>query len=474
MVFRLRSVLTLLVSLCLVSHLVLAEESGESERVLCRVVPPLANITTAEDRTAEEQFCGIDFTSSSVALCPKTWSTSPAALVYDLSGTEWQGKATEFEKEVCAIGGHARDQAHSELAIFKNSLNGRETSGTFAPSSLLYYHFSRLLETRLQVPVAVLAEFPAEAYHHRVVNPGLADSQGNRTKMLHAGWLEMDKALAAPAAYPNRRELFTANHERVWGVFLLQEGRRYGAEVNGTRASGWGDGQNLDFQKTAPFLALRQNLPLEQAVAFGVTQSRKDPKVAAELPAEISPIQVAWWMHEITEIVILDSILKQQDRIGNIDYLWRWVWLQDEELQIAAKKPEVATAIKLRVTVLNDNDAGVRSGYANYAWRTDMLRDWQHIDYGLYKRVQALGDDFRESGPVAEAVRGNYRLSKKEVEGIIKRGITVASILRERCDAGELRFDLGLSNILALGSGANPADSRESSKLERQTNIACG
>jgi hypothetical protein len=48
---------------------------------------------------------------------------------------------------------------------------------------------------------------------------------------------------------------------------LRSTGNRYNSEFNGTRASGWGEGQNYDFQATAPFLALRSQKPLAEAVS---------------------------------------------------------------------------------------------------------------------------------------------------------------------------------------------------------------
>jgi hypothetical protein len=415
----------------------------------CEALPTPGRATLPEDAAAEQAFCAIDVNSASIAVCPKTWSTSPGAPVYSLSGTEWEGNAAQFEAQFCGVGGHARDRAHSELAIFKNSLNGRKTSGTFAPAALLYYHFSRVLETQVQVPVAVRVEFPVAAYRARVVKPGLAYSDTGHLGMLHEGWLEMDRALADPAAYSHRREIFAADGQWLWGVFLLEEGRRYGPEVNGTRASGWGDGQNRDFQQTAPFLALRKDLPLAQAIAAGIEQARRDEGMAAELPAETPPPQVARWMRDITEIVILDYMLRQQDRIGNVDYVWRWHWLEDGELQLAAARPAGSNALRLRLSVLNDNDAGVRASYANYATRTDMLADWHHMDAGLYRRVQALAADFEGSGPVAQALRRNYRISTREAEGIIERGIELAARLRQRCAAGALRFDLSPQGMLS-------------------------
>ncbi|WP_205743118.1 hypothetical protein [Halioglobus maricola] len=435
------------VFICLQSIGLQAEAESALE-MKCIKTAPLVEALAPGDSAEEDAFCGIDFTNTSTAICPKTWSTSPGALIYDLTTTAWEGRKSDYEKAICQVGGHARDEARRELAIFKNSMNGRETSGTFAPASLLYYHMSRLLQTRIQVPVAVMAQFPVSAYRQRVVGPGLNYSDSKRLTMLHAGWQEMDKALSNPPAYSHSREIISTDGESLWGVLLLESGHRYGPEVNGTRKSGWGDGQNRDFQQTAPFLALRTDLPLSQAIVSGLKQARADTAMAKALPETISPAQVAWWMHEITEIVILDTILRQQDRIGNIDYQWRWLWTEGKALHQSPSKPDASTATKLQVSVLNDNDAGVRSSYANYARRTGMLDSWHHMDPGLYRRITSLAADFEQSGPIAQAVRQNYRLSAGEASGIVQRGIEVGTQLRERCLAGALRFDLSVSSVL--------------------------
>ncbi len=414
----------------------------------CEPLSPLAPLSVESDVARERAYCAIDFAGGSTAICPKTWSTSPGAVLYDLAGTAWAGRAAEFEVQHCGPGGNARDVASRELTLFKNTLNGRETSGTFAPASLLYYHLSRLLQTRTQVPVAVPVSFDVPRYRARIVEPGLNYSADGSRRMLHAGWLEMDAAMAAPGDYPHARELFIANGSRLWGVFLLPEGRRYGAEFNGTRESGWGEGQNRDFQRTAPFLALRTDAPLDEAVQQGIAEARRDPAMATALAEGVSAAQVAWWMHELTEIVLLDFILGQQDRIGNVDYVKRWVWMLDGRLHSAERRPDSAAAHLLRRSVLNDNDAGARSGYANYARSTGMLEGWHHMDADLYRRLQSLASDFEANGPLAAAIRQRYRLSARESDRIITRGREAAAILARRCAAGELRFDLGPADVL--------------------------
>ena len=64
---------------------------------VCEALPPLSGTLSQSDTDVEQAYCNIAFEGDSTAFCPKTWSTSPAALLYDLQGTEWQGKAEEFE-----------------------------------------------------------------------------------------------------------------------------------------------------------------------------------------------------------------------------------------------------------------------------------------------------------------------------------------------------------------------------------------
>ena len=103
-------------------------------------------------------------------------------------------------------------------------------------------------------------------------------------------------------------------------------------------------------------------------------------------------------MLEVLDIVVLDYILGQQDRIGNIDYQWRWLWLEDNALHSAtahSETPPAPGAVRLRTTWLNDNDAGIRSGYANYARSTGMLGDLRHFNPVLYERLGVLDIDIQ-------------------------------------------------------------------------------
>ena len=426
----------------------------------CTTLPLLPGAPDKPARVqASDAFCAIDFDSYSTAICSKNWSTSAAALVYDLSGTEWEDRGAEFEREVCPMGTHARDAARSELAVFKHSMNFRDTSGTYAPAILLYDHLSRWLNATVQVPATAELRFNSDWYSARVVEPGLAlASQHASRKMLLAAWQHLATALANPGSRDGR-EFMLDEGDTLWGAALLFTGRRYGPEINGTRASGWGSGQNYDFQHTAPFFALRSDKDLAGAIKEGIYSARTDPKMAQALPADASPVQVGWWMLELLDIVVLDFLLGQQDRIGNIDYQWRWLWLEDDEPRsepATSDTPPVDGAVRLRTTWLNDNDAGIRRAYANYARKTGMITGLRHFNPDLYKRLKALAADMEAQGPMYRAMAGNYHLTSSELASIATRVAELDQTITADCKAGKYRFDLVPSVI--LGEAEPPAD----------------
>ncbi len=423
----------------------------------CVVLPPLPG-SPAEPEADRERArrCRIDFASPDTAVCPKTWSTSPAALVYDLSATPWAGRSNDFQQQVCARGRTARSEAGAEMAVFKTSVNGADTSATYAPASLLYDHLSRWLKTRVHVPVAVRQQFPVRWYREQVAEPGLAlaTEQGSGA-MLRAGWARVVETLAATGGQSPAAEMLSPDGEAIWGASLLFTGKRYGSEVNGTRASGWGVGQNRDFQQTAPYLLLRNPEALEEATREAISVARSDSQMAAALPADIDPRQIQWWAGEVLEIAVLDFLLGQQDRIGNIDYQWRWHWLQDGQLRSLPDAAEEAPpgAVRLRATWLNDNDAGIRVGYTNYAQRTGMVEGLRRFDPNLYRRLRALAADFEVGGVVSRAIGNNYGLRTAEVEAIARRVVALDQILRRDCLAGRYQFDLAPGYLLAGASG---------------------
>ena len=419
-----------------------------------------------KDLEKEALFCKIDMYDGAIAVCPKSWSTSAGTMIY---GTEGTGE-TQAQYEASAKCGQ-KDGHENKIAKFKSTMNASGTSGTFAPSSLLYYHFSRYLNAEVTVPVAVYRTFDRLAHLKRVSSKGKGNSRMNI-----AAWEIMRTVEKNPAAYSPTDELFTPDRKQIFGVILKDKGERYGAEFNGTRASGWGVGQNNDFQKTPGFMALRSESALEKAVVEGVAASKKDPLIVKALGSGPLPaVQVVYWMRELTEITIMDYIFSQQDRVGNIDYEWKWVYVdggevKDKDVKGPAKDfprtkmsqipvpPELAPfkPILVQRSSIGDNDAGGRVQYANFTKKTEMIQKIRHIAGDTYRRLIHLAADLRSKGELYQHIAKNFTLSPKQIDQIVVNTQEVASILKKTCEARKLRFDL---NPEAMLLGQNTEES---------------
>ena len=409
-------------------------------------------ISHPQDREQEQNYCGINFHDVNTALCPKVWSTSPGTIIYDLSPGSYAGNVKGFEQANC------RDSKRAKrLVKFKSTMNDSETSGTFSTASLLYYHFSRYFDTTVNVPVAVWRSIDRKNHLQRVTKSGVHLS--GKSRMLHAGWLKMESAEENPATYHPEDELFTADGKAIHGVLLNSPGHYYNTSITGTRASGWGMGQNNDFQETAPYLALRSEKPLDDAIKHGLHSARNNTKMNHDLGKDVSAAQMVFWMTELTEITLLDFIFNQQDRIGNIDYLTYWYWFENGQIQrVKAHNNKIPANLSrqnpllLKRTQLNDNDAGGRISYINFTKKTKMLEKQRHYRPAVYKRLLRLNHDLKEQGKLYHYLRDTFALSDRQLHHIIQNSADATAILQKTCRQGKLRFDLDPDEFLRTGT----------------------
>ena len=387
-------------------------------------------VYSVEDLAQEKALCALDIYDTHVAICPKLKSTSPGTFVYELTRGPFTNDQGGFEAKVCPRGEILVPEADGPPAGFKVTMNAKGTSGTFASASLLYYHFARYLGASVHVPVSVYRSIDRATHEQRVTRRGLELSAGKKAlAMNHAAWEALDAVEKDPAAYPETDELFTSDRGRIHGVFQHVRGKRYGPELNGTRKSGWGEGQNRDFQETAPFLALRSDRPLQEAIAEGLATAQRDPALKSAMKGGVSKKQIAYWMQDLTEITLLDYIISQQDRIGNIDYVTAWLWVEGgrvKQQQAEGNSPPASIAgrkpLLIKRTWLNDNDAGgedqVRELYQEDrdAGEAPPLqpRDLSPAHgpgqglQGAREALRLCARDLRADGPAARPARDQY------------------------------------------------------------------
>jgi len=391
----------------------------------------------------------VNFYSDKIALCPKTWSTSPATMVRDISKSGLSQRV--YEKNHCS--GKTVAKTVKKVAKFKQTMNQRGTSGTFSTSSLLYYHFSRYFDTVTIIPAAIYREMDRKAHRGRVTKSGKAKtSRGMITK----AWDYLYRAEANPTSYKPTNELFTPSRSKIYGVMLRGKGARYGAEINGARRRAWGSPQNEEFQETAPYFALRSDKPLLEAIQVG--KQRVGSRVRSAT-GDVSDFQMIYWMRELSEIVLLDYIFSQQDRVGNIDYRWAWYWV-GEDGKVKKKWASSRTSRRnmddiqppadiapffpnlLQRTCLNDNDAGGRVPYANFAKKTGMLQKLRHMSAKTYGKLVLLNNDLQDHGPIYRYIEDNFVLDLGQRRQIVKNTRLATDILKDTCSIGKLRFDL--------------------------------
>ena len=327
-----------------------------------------------------------------VALCPKTWSTSPGMMVYDITEGPYAGDRAAFERNACQEGKSAKDLAEDDLAKFKVTMNAEGH------------------ERDLRAVVAALLPLLALLRHGRSTCP--SPSGGRWTRRMHGSEVARPGLVASPATtigadeprglaasrrrrgepgklQPDRRSLHRRPRADLRRAACRAPGTATARRSTARASSGWGKGQNDDFQETPAFLALRTDAPLVEAIAEGLGRGREDSQIAKDLGPDVPAQQMAFWMRELSEIVLLDFIFSQQDRVGNIDFTPYYYWIEEGELKHKKAKhhepgdgdvPE--SAALLRRSNLNDNDAGGRVAYANFAKSTQMLEKLRHFDGG--------------------------------------------------------------------------------------------
>src|SRR6202046_544065 len=285
----------------------------------------------AKDAAKEQELCRVTFDDKAIGLCPKTWSTSPGTIIYDIGKSKYNGNPDLFGGEYCpkqrALKGKA--EGIDKIASFKQSVNGQfhqSTSATYSQASPLYYHFSRYLNTTVDVPVAVIRTMDVQDHLRRVASKALALVHGG---MIAAGWDVVISAERNPSGYIPTDEFYYGDPQDglLYGTMLKGPGARAGAEFNGDIAGKGYTQQYVFIQKTPAFLALSSPKDFAAASVEGLSSSQADPVVAKALGTAVSSQQMMFWMTELSDVLLMDYIFNQQDRPGNIDYLWVWYYL---------------------------------------------------------------------------------------------------------------------------------------------------
>jgi hypothetical protein len=417
----------------------------------------------SSDADKEQALCAIDFTDKGIGMCPKTWSTSPGTVIYDIRKSKYNGSPETFEAEYCpkqrALKGKV--DGVDKIATYKQSINSQfkqRTSATFTQASPLYYEYSRYFNTAVDIPVAVIRTMDAQEHFRRVASRGHALAHSG---MIAGGWNVVTSAEKNPSGYTPVNEFYYGDPKNglLYGTFLKGPGARYGAEFNGNIAGKGYTEQYLFLQKTPAFLALSDPKGFSDAASAAVNASNADPVVARALSSGASSDQMMFWMQEMSEIALMDYIFGQQDRPGNIDYLWTWYSVNDKgEAKSIRVDSEVARPamgsiavpdeIKsngkyylIQKTQINDNDAAGRA-YTNFTKKFGLLERLRHMNAVTYRQLIRLAKDYQAKGPLYNYLNDTFYMLPAYTNLIVQNSIQAGQIVQSACKAGTMRFDL--------------------------------
>jgi hypothetical protein len=389
-----------------------------------------------KDSEIEAQLCNIDAHKNS-AVCPKLNSTNPGLDLYSLP----QGETLEHvEAARCKTTG-----AH-KIAKYKLS-----SSCSYTPSILGYYHVSRVLGGIADVPPAVLRTFDLQD-HIKMGRTALAESASN--SLIHQTWASLMAQLTAGAKGKRRDFLLTDDFTQSYGA--LSENPRqesfYAEFFNG--------GANnlvraLNFRDKNPLVGLlARNVDISTLVGRSFTAQN---------------VQKMVQLKDAADLIVIDTLMNQQDRFGNIHYLATYYYVDAADLDgdgspklKSAKNltPEEATrlgAVQIKKMLLKDNDCGVaKQNVAKQAGLADRIA---HIDPKTYLFLQHLNAaaDLAETRDffVRELV-----FTPNDYANVGKNLKDLAIKLHQACLQGDLKLDLDLqthfSNQSATAMSCDP------------------
>src|SRR6266446_6492271 len=252
-----------------------------------------------EDLKAEAHLCGID-ENANAAVCPKTNSTNPGLDIYSIS----QGSTP---KEVQS----ARCKVHGTKKIAKYKLS---TSCSYTPSILGYYHLSRMLGGIANVPPAVLRTVDRQN-HVTLGHTALGETASN--SLIHQTWASLLSQLAAGAAASKRDFLLTDDFTQSYGAL----------SVNPTNEQFYKEFFNGGSNNVARAATFRDKNPIVAILARNT-----DVCTFVGRTFTTANVQTMVQLKDAADLIVIDSLMNQQDRFGNIHYLETYYYRDTADL----------------------------------------------------------------------------------------------------------------------------------------------
>ncbi|MEO9062357.1 MAG: hypothetical protein ABI270_10000 [Nitrosospira sp.] len=369
---------------------------------------------STRDARVMEQLCAIDVRKNA-AVCPKLNSTNPGLDIFAIPDDT---TAQKFQDTYC------KSPKGEKIAKYKLS-----TSCSYTPSLLGYYHVSRILGNVANVPPAVLRTYDL-ADHIALGRKALARAPAS--SLIRATWAGLMAQLTAGPNASRRALLLTDDFSQSYGALVDNPSHEefYNDFFNG---GGNSLARAQNFRDRNPTIALlARSADVSTMVGRNFTADN---------------VQKMVQIKDASELIVLDMLLNQQDRFGNIHEVPVYYYLDAQdgkvrnERKLTADEVTQRKAVKVKQMMLKDNDCGVaKSNIAKSAGLADRIA---HMDPETYYRLLSLD---RISGrPEVEAFFRHETLFTSADFASLRANLKqLATQLHQRCTAGQLKLDLDL------------------------------
>jgi hypothetical protein len=193
---------------------------------------------------------------------------------------------------------HCKTPGAKKIAKYKLS-----TSCSYTPSILGYYHLSRMLGGIANVPPAVLRTFDRQN-HVALGHTALGETASS--SLIHQTWASLLAQLAAGAGASKRDFLLTDDFTQSYGAL----------SVNPTKEQFYKEFFNGGSNNVARGATFRDKNPI---VAMLARTADVNTFVGRAFTTE--NVQTMIQLKDAADLIVIDTLLNQQDRFGNIHYL---------------------------------------------------------------------------------------------------------------------------------------------------------
>lgn len=406
----------------------------ESELELCRM-----------DFYAQSPFTKNTATSYATGLCPKLHNTNPGLEIYEIPEAD---NKQALENRICDMPSDMRDG--TKLAKYKLS-----TSCSYTPSILAYYHVSRIMGDLLKVPPVVLRTMDVETYKAVPIKGKKTLSKGG---VIAATWKSVINQLNNPTTDKRGPYLFTDDYQQTFGGLMKN-------------AKGEADWSEISNDAGGDQMARGKAFMQEQVYLDLINPNLTSAFVGQNW--DQNSAQRVRLMGDAADMLVLDFILRQEDRFNNIAYKLEVSGLVKNAQgmldikSIAVKKADSAEELAkanlefknkynadgfaIRRIMLKDNDCGVavegpvaRTGIAE---KLKMLENIRHLKKSTYNQLLRF-NLYLSSASSASYAKDFFiketMMTDKDYSQFVLNTRRLAEGLKSLCNAGKLHLDLQL------------------------------